>query len=139
MSNVWKSWKVWPIYDPQEVVNIAAVETNSSGVVILTSYKLWDSCMAPSVPNYMKSVSWCCLRRAHNWFGETLGGWEFGRGREWGGGGQFTSNLVGWVLVHGRIINALRQMLVSQWKSWLLKRLSSFNEETKLFWWWLTI
>jgi hypothetical protein len=28
------------------------------------------------------------LRRAHNWFG----GWEIGVGREWGRGGQFTSN-----------------------------------------------
>jgi hypothetical protein len=49
-------------------------------------------------PNYMKPVSWCRLRRAHNWFGETLGGWEFGMGREWGG--QFTSNLgPGWTRI----------------------------------------
>jgi hypothetical protein len=49
------------------------------------------------VPNYMKLVSWCRLRREHNWFEETLGGWELGMGREWGGGGQFISNLgPGW-------------------------------------------
>ncbi len=54
----------------------------------------------PLVPNYMKSVSWCRLRRAHNWFGETLAGWEFGNGMEGGGGGQFTSNLgPGWTRI----------------------------------------
>jgi hypothetical protein len=56
-----------------------------------------------TVPDYMKSVSWCRLRRARNWFGETLGGWEIGMGREWGGGGQFTSNLgPGWTRIAPR-------------------------------------
>jgi hypothetical protein len=30
-----KKWKVWPIYDPQEVVNIAAYIEYSSGVVVV--------------------------------------------------------------------------------------------------------
>ncbi len=52
------------------------------------------------VPNYVKSGSGCCLSRAHNWSGETLGRWELGMGRDWGGGGQFTSNLgPGWTRI----------------------------------------
>ncbi len=33
------------------------------------------------VPNYMKSVSWCRLKGAHNWIGGTIGGRENGMGR----------------------------------------------------------
>ncbi len=37
----------------------------------------------------------------HNQTGDALRGWEFGVGREWGGGGQFTSNLgQGWTGSH---------------------------------------
>ncbi len=46
------------------------------------------SCSGPWKPG-----SWCCLSKAHSSFGETRGGREIGVGREWGGGGQFTSNL----------------------------------------------
>jgi hypothetical protein len=42
---------------------------------------------------YVKSMSWCRRRGAHNWIGGTIGERE----REWGGkgegGGQYTSNL----------------------------------------------
>ncbi len=39
----------------------------------------------------------------HNWFGETVGGREIGMGREWGVGGQFTSNLgPGWTRIAPR-------------------------------------
>ncbi len=59
--------------------------------------------MTVIVPDYIKSVSWCRLRRALKWFGETLWGWEIGMGREWGGGGQFTSNLgPGWTRISPR-------------------------------------
>jgi hypothetical protein len=45
------------------------------------------------------SVFW--TMRLHNWFGEAPGGREIGMGREWGGGGQFTSNLgPGWTGLH---------------------------------------
>ncbi len=41
----------------------------------------------------MKPGSRCRLSKAHNWPG-VLGIWnEEGKGREWGGGGQFTSNM----------------------------------------------
>ncbi len=35
-----------------------------------------------------KPGSRCRLSKAHNWFGETPGGREFGIGREWGGNGE---------------------------------------------------
>ncbi len=47
--------------------------------------------------------SWCCLKGAHNWIGGTIGGRENGMGREWRGGGQFTSNLgTGWTRIAPR-------------------------------------
>ncbi len=56
-----------------------------------------------SCSNYVKSGSWCRLSRAHNWSGEALGGWVLGRGRDWGGEGQFMSNLgPGWTRIAPR-------------------------------------
>ncbi len=52
-------------------------------------YKLYK----PHVSDYVKLMSWCRCRGAHNWTGGTIGERE----REWGGkgegGGQYTSNL----------------------------------------------
>ncbi len=51
----------------------------------------------------MKSGSRCHLSRAHNCSGEALGGWEFGRGRDWGGRDHFMSNLgPGWTRIAPR-------------------------------------
>jgi hypothetical protein len=42
-----------------------------------------------TVPNYMKSVSWCRLKGAHNWIGETIGSGKMG----WGGKGEWEVSL----------------------------------------------
>jgi hypothetical protein len=55
---------------------------------IVTRTKGWGTCSGPWKPGL-----WCHLSKAHNSFGETPGGWKIGVGREWGGGGQLTSNL----------------------------------------------
>ncbi len=69
-------------------------------IFILRKLRKSNSPVIPTVPNCVKSVSWCRLRGAHNWFGETVGGREIGMGRGWGVGGQFTSNLgPGWTRI----------------------------------------
>jgi hypothetical protein len=61
---------------------------------IPNKFLLFEEDFKCSVSDYMKSVSWCRHRRAHNWNGEPSGsGKGNGEGRGEGGGGQFTSTL----------------------------------------------
>ncbi len=81
LSRLWHQWCLWfKLFD------------DTTGLT-LKGHVIKKLIYEGPVPNYVKSGSWCRLRRVHNWFGETTAGQEIGMGKGWTGNGEGEASL----------------------------------------------